>query len=76
MKKKREFVTSLKLSPAQATRLDHLAQALGSNRNAVMRRLIENAQIQPVARSEPVSVIQINSRHDAANLTGSSITAA
>ena len=69
--------TSVWLTEAQKAKLRQLASTLGNSPNAIVGQLVDNAAIGIVTRHEAVATLpaQKNNRHDAQNLTGSSITA-
>lgn len=49
--------TSFRLTAVQRAKLQQLADALGTNRNATMQQLIDNAQIVPIVRHEATAVL-------------------
>lgn len=53
------IVTSFRLSIEQRSKLDRLAKTLSTSSNAVLCKLIDNAELQPVQRVEPVAVLEI-----------------
>nr|AGC72352.1 hypothetical protein [uncultured bacterium A1Q1_fos_2004] len=71
--------TSVWFTDGQRVKLRQLAEALGASHNATLGMLVDNAQIVLVPRQEAVSTLTPgqtrNNRHDAQNLTGSSVTA-
>lgn len=83
-------VTGFRLKEAQTAKLGLLAAELGISPNAVVCRLVENAQICDVVRREPVAIFyaearggrslgahlpEKNNRHDAKFSEATSITA-
>lgn len=68
--------TTVRLTEARRKKLLQLAGALGSNQSATIGQLIDNAAIVPITRHEAVATLPAKTnRHDAQNLTGSSVTA-
>lgn len=73
MKDRKTINTGIRLTPSQYARVATLAKEMGVKRNHVFGVLIDSAEV----KTQPSVNIQLerNNRHDAMNLTGSSVTA-
>lgn len=69
--------TSFRLTDEHRSKLQQLADALGTNRNATMQQLIDNAQIVPITRHEAVATLpgKTDNRHSAQVSEASGATA-
>ena len=67
--------SGIRLTVQQSTRLRKLSVELGMSRNAIIGALIENAEVKPVIKMEPVSQLNANSRNTK-TLAGERVAAA